>query len=76
MSPPDCRGFAKAILDGWPEPFGDNLDGFELQELAFKHGILVAKQRTIPCSENCNCSEYCDQGEVVTCYTLAPELSL
>lgn len=75
MTAPDYRGFTAAILNGWPEPYGDNLDGFELQETAFRFGVLVADQRTVPCSPDaCGCAEYCDDGEVVTCYRLAPDV--
>lgn len=64
------RGFAQDILQDWPE-IGD-LDGFELQEAAHKHGLLIAETRYKPCrEEGCMCAamvwrEEWDEG--VTCY--------
>lgn len=52
------RAFAQALLEDWPHDMG--IDGFELQDLAIKHGLLAPKvpAPTAPCGENCNCVEY------------------
>lgn len=44
-----------AIAD-WPE--GGDIDGFELQDLAQKHGLLVPVIVHAPCGEECNCQEF------------------
>lgn len=49
------RAFARGCLDDWPDV---GVDGFELQELATKTGLLEAVTVTAPCGENCNCIEY------------------
>lgn len=64
------RAFARAVLGHWP---GDAPDGFELQELAIKHGMLAEAdpRPTEPCSESCECAEHFAQDEWsdgVTCY--------
>lgn len=58
------RAFAQAILDDWPDIGG--LDGFEVQELAEKHGLLTPTIATGPCGETCLCAEYDDFP--MTCY--------
>lgn len=72
---PDFEGFTRALMDAWPEPAGENLDGFELQEIAARFGILRIDKRKTPCSEWCNCVEYHGADEIVDCYRLnyAPE---
>jgi hypothetical protein len=70
---PDYRSFAKSILDGWPDPY--SVDGADLQEIAFKHGVLTKESRKVPCGENCGCSEYVDEGDVVDCYRLNADLT-
>lgn len=67
---PDFEGFARALLDGWPEPWGEGLDGFELQQLAARYNVLKIESRTTPCSEYCGCAEYHGHGETVICYRL------
>lgn len=54
------RAFAQDVMESWP--IGD-LDGGELQDLALKHGLLMAETRHSPCGDNCSCSEYMDQGD-------------
>jgi hypothetical protein len=49
------RAFAQAILDGWPEV--PQWDGFDLQDLAVKHGLLEATTVTEFCGEGCQCAE-------------------
>ena len=49
------RAFANDVLGDWPE--GGSLDGFEIQELAVKHGLLVASKQYKPCvEEGCFCA--------------------
>lgn len=50
--------FANAIFDiaNWPE--GGDIDGFELQDIAEKHGLLVPETRHEPCGAPCNCENY------------------
>ena len=49
------QAFAQAIMEHWPE-FGCELDGFELQELAAEHGLIVEKVMDDSCGENCQCA--------------------
>lgn len=70
------RAFAQEIMDGWPDV--GTLDGFDLQELAVKHGLLVATIRHQPCSEEfCSCAEMVDERDWqqgVDCYHTTPLL--
>jgi hypothetical protein len=60
------RAFADEILSDWPEGFPD---GFGIQDLAIKHGLLIGTEKTTPCElAVCNCAEYNGDGEKVTCY--------
>jgi hypothetical protein len=72
-SEPDWKGFALAVMRDWPEV--GELDGFDLQQLGEKHGLLVKEWRTVPCSdgENCACNEYVVSGEQVECYRIKYE---
>lgn len=56
------RAFAQELFKDWPEAGG--VDGFELQDLAEKHGLLKRRDPAplVPCGENCACAEY--YGEV------------
>lgn len=64
------RAFAQDIMDDWPDV--GTLDGFDLQELAVKHGLLAETIHHKPCAEEgCNCAEMCDERdwqEGVQCY--------
>lgn len=55
----------RAIVRSWPD--GD-LDGGELQELAYQHGILERREVTEPCGDACRCADYGDFP--ATCYRL------
>ena len=71
---PNLREFARDILDDFPDSFPD---GFGIQDLAVKHGVLVAETRTEPCGAEgtCRCVEYHgDMSEGVTCYRPHPSL--
>lgn len=64
------RAFAKDVMGDWPEI--GSLDGFELQELAIKHGLLEATTQYKPCvEEGCFCAGMLTPEEFesgVTCY--------
>ena len=73
------RAFARDLFKDWPEALG--VDGFELQDLAEKHGLLARKEPAplVACSENCACASYYgnrewEAGEVV-CYQRTPLLT-
>lgn len=69
MREPDYKAFAIAVMSGWPENDIDLSDGIELQDLAEKHGMLVAKEMQEPCGEGCYCSqEVGDSYFPLTCY--------
>lgn len=52
------RAFARELFEHWPEAAG--VDGFQLQDLGEKHGLLAKKDPAPrqPCGENCACREY------------------
>lgn len=62
--------FVNALLDEYyPDP-GD-IDGGTFQDLAVKHGVLVAEIRHEPCGEGCACAEvyyHTDWIEGVECF--------
>lgn len=64
------RAFAQDIMEGWPDV--GTLDGFDLQELAVKHGLLAETTHHKPCAEEgCNCASMVDERdwkEGVQCY--------
>jgi hypothetical protein len=66
--------FARDVLENWPD---GGVDGFDLQDLAIKHGLLVPEQRAAPCSDDegaCRCAEYYsaeEWAEGITCYRRA-----
>ena len=70
------RAFAQDIMEGWPDV--GMLDGFDLQELAVKHGLLAETIRHKPCAEEgCNCAEMVDERDWkdgVVCYWTTPLL--
>jgi hypothetical protein len=56
------RAFAREIMDDWPQYGG--LDGFELGEIATKHGLLMETTQYKPCrEEGCNCAEMVSERE-------------
>jgi hypothetical protein len=60
--------FANAVLfglDGCPT----DIDGYQLQELALKHGLLREQTMDKPCGEYCECANICGSGEFpMECY--------
>ena len=71
----DPIGFARAVFDDWPDI--GTYNGFDLQDLGEKYGLLVGTAVTAPCGENCGCLEHMSEEEFAaghTCYRLAKEL--
>ena len=66
------RGFAQELFEDWPDHVG--VDGFDLQEIAVRHGLLVETTQFKPCSEAegaCSCLSYYSSDEWkdgVICY--------
>lgn len=56
------ESFGRDILSDWPDIYA--MDGFELQEAAEKHGVLVRYHVTAPCCDSCKCAEYHDTDEM------------
>lgn len=72
----NLRAFALAVLEDWPDGAPD---GFDLQDLGVKHGLLALKdpKPTEPCGERCWCAEYFGTDEFadgVDCYIRTPLL--
>lgn len=66
--PPGFVAFARDVLADFPNGFPD---GFDLNDLAIKHGLLIGKTVTERCGEFCNCAEYHGEDKLkggVTCY--------
>ncbi len=69
-------GFALEIMQGFPDLL--SLDGYEIQDLAVKHKLLIPRTVYCPCGDDCNCATYYDQEEWqdgVTCYNVAEWLT-
>lgn len=65
-------GFALDMLDEWPEL--NSIDGFEIQDIAEKHKLLIPRTVTEPCGETCVCAECYTDEEMqrgTTCYHMA-----
>lgn len=67
------QAFARELLEDWPDDAG--VDGFTLQDLAVKHGLLRMETPApaAPCSQmSCACAEYYDDEDFaagrVECY--------
>jgi len=68
------RAFARDIMAPWPV---GSVDGYEVQDLAIEHGLLVSETRTERCGDACECAEYHSPEEMadgVTCYRRGPLL--
>lgn len=63
------RAFAQEIMSHWPE---DGIDGYDLQEIAIKHGLMISQIRYSPCLlGGCSCSARAapaSNSVVVTCF--------
>lgn len=57
---PDWEGFALAILTHAREFAGCDVDGGFVQDMAAKFGLLVEREVTESCGENCACAEVGD----------------
>lgn len=71
------KAFARELIElsDWPD--GGDIDGFDFQDAAVKHGILIPEQRSEPCGEDCSCNAYYSDEEWkegITCYRLAAAL--
>jgi hypothetical protein len=71
MNEPDYKRFAIAIMNGFPEPDGEGIDGMELQELATDCGLLTIQEMAGPCGERCQCAEILGSDAFPTkCYRI------
>lgn len=57
--------FAAEIMGDWPEVGG--FDGYDLQQMAEKHGLLSPEERKERCGDACQCADECGEWPV-TCY--------
>ena len=64
MTKPDFKGFAEELMN---DRFEGGIDGFDLQELGLKYGLLEEKTMIKPCGENCACNE-AGVGFPTACY--------
>lgn len=75
------RAFAQDLTKEWPDEIG--MDGFDLQDLLVKHGLIAEKcpKPTKPCAQGegaCNCASYYAPDEWaggVVCYRRTALLS-
>jgi len=59
----DFEGFFDEAL------FSGDYDGFEIESLAIKYGIIEEKRMAYPCGENCRCREYYSEEDFpVICF--------
>lgn len=64
------KNFIFAVMEDWQE--GGGIEGYDLQEIAEKHGILIPHTVYAPCGDYCNCVECYNDDEFrggVPCYT-------
>lgn len=70
------RAFAQDVMENWPDV--GSLDGYDLQMLGVKHGLLTETTHYKPCCDvGCNCAVMCyedDWKEGVQCYRGTPLL--
>ena len=66
------RVFVGGAMQGWPD--AADMDGFGIQELAEKAGLLAPEPRVAPCNEHCACAEVIGEGEKTICYRITPVL--
>ena len=66
------RIFVGGAMQGWPD--AADMDGFGIQELAEKAGLLAPEPRVAPCNEHCACAEVIGEGEKTICYRITPVL--
>lgn len=62
----DFKGFADDIISLGLNAV--NFDGAEIADIAASHGLLKEEPTQVPCDENCACLDFCNRGEVVSCY--------
>ncbi len=71
--------FANGIFETADWPDGGDIDGFELQEIAVKHGLLIEVTRHAPCGDVCSCAVSCNDEDFkrgVQCFNKAEWLSI
>ena len=49
------RAFVQDLFQGWPDVGA--IEGWDLEKLAVKHGLLKPVTVTEPCGENCACED-------------------
>lgn len=65
--------FGRWALETFWRDAGDFYGG-DIQDKAIELGLLVGKEVTEPCGEECQCAEYAGLGsETVTCYRIREE---
>jgi hypothetical protein len=76
---PAERAFIRALFDKCEWPDGGWIDGFEFQDIAEEHGLLVPVDVFEPCGEGCRCAEYHGgsdgMSDGVVCYRKAAWLA-
>ena len=63
---------AGRIVEEFQDDDYGGLDGGDVQDLAYRAGLLKKEQRTTPCDAGCRCVEYYGSGETVDCYRITP----
>lgn len=58
------RAFAQELLKDFP--YGGAIEGWDLEALAVKHGLLLPTEVSEACGEACGCAAYGD-GFPMTC---------
>jgi len=70
------RLFVGKLLSDWDDGDrgGIEIDGFEMQEVLERSGLLTKERRTEVCGEHCACAEYLGptEHEEWDCYKMAP----
>ena len=72
------RAFCRELFAAADWPDGCDIDGFEFQELAIKHGLLLPEWATEPCGNECWCEGYYSASDWeggVQCYRKADWLA-
>jgi hypothetical protein len=66
------QNFVDSVIGEFPD-IGD-IDGFALQDIAEECGLLVTESKTVPCGDNCACTEVVDEGRTTDCMRVQPVL--
>lgn len=65
------RAFVRELLEYVADDRGSDIPGGDLEEMMERHGILVASEFTVPCSDWCACAEILDTGAKAECFRTA-----